>query len=55
MRILFKFAGFALLAIGVALVSPAPPPSVPEISPSLGVNAVALIGGALLILRSRKA
>ena len=53
MRLIWKLAGFALLIIGVAAVSPAPT-GVPEIDPSAGVNALALISGVLLILRSRK-
>jgi hypothetical protein len=54
MRLLSKLAGITLLLTGAAMIMPAPPPAVPEISPSLGVNAVAIVGGALLILRARK-
>jgi hypothetical protein len=53
MRLTWKALGFALLALGVAVVSPAPV-GVPEIDPSSGVNALALVSGVLLILRSRK-
>jgi hypothetical protein len=53
MRLTWKAAGFAFLALGVAVVSPAPP-SVPEIDPSSGVNALALLAGAFLIIRTRK-
>jgi hypothetical protein len=53
MRLTCKVAGFVLLALGVAMVSPAPV-SVPEIDPSAGINAVALVSGVLLILHSRK-
>jgi hypothetical protein len=53
MRLISKLVGFALLTLGVAMVSPAPT-SVPEINPSAGINALALISGVLLILRSRK-
>jgi len=49
-----KLAGFALLTLGVAMVSPAPPPAAPEIDPSAGINALALLSGVLLILHSRK-
>jgi len=50
----WKLAGFALLALGVAMVAPAPTTSAPEIDPSAGVNALALLSGVLLILHSRK-
>ncbi len=53
MRLMWKLAGLCLLTLGAAMVSPAPP-SVPEIDPSAGINAIALGSGALLILRSRK-
>ena len=53
MRLTWKLAGFALLTIGVTMVSPAPV-GVPEIDPSAGVNALALLSGVLLIFRSRK-
>ena len=50
----WKLAGFALLTLGVAMVAPAPTLPVPEIDPSAGVNALALLSGVLLILHSRK-
>ena len=54
MRLTCKAAGFGTSwLLGVAMVSPAPV-SVPEIDPSAGINAVALVSGALLILHSRK-
>ena len=53
MRLTWKVAGFALLALGVAMVCPAPI-TTPEIDPSAVVNARALLSGVLLILRSRK-
>jgi len=50
----------ALLILGTATVSMAgicdlPPalPAVPEIDPAMAASAVALIGGALLIIRGR--
>ncbi len=46
-----KLAGLALLTIGVASICAA---SVPEIDPASGANALALLTGALLIIRSRK-
>jgi len=53
MRLIWKVAGFALLTLGVAVVCPAPA-SIPEIDPSEGVNAVALLSGVLLVVRARK-
>jgi len=47
-----KLIGMALLVIGAAAVASASP--VPEIDPSTGMNAIALLTGALLIVRSRK-
>ena len=49
---LMRFAGIALVGIGVAgscLASP-----VPEIDAATGANALALIAGALMIMRSRR-
>ncbi|HXS97802.1 MAG TPA: VPEID-CTERM sorting domain-containing protein [Candidatus Limnocylindrales bacterium] len=46
-----KFIGMALLVVGAASVASA---AVPEIDPSTGMNAIALLAGALLIVRSRK-
>jgi hypothetical protein len=48
-----KVAGLALLVIGVASVGFATPVG-PEIDAATGANALALLGGALLIIRSRK-
>jgi hypothetical protein len=47
-----KIAGITLLAIGVASLGVASP--VPEIDPGTGANALALIAGALLMIRSRR-
>jgi hypothetical protein len=48
----------ALLILGTATVSQAGicfiPPAVPEIDPATGASAVALIGGAILIIRARR-
>jgi hypothetical protein len=51
--IVLKLAGLALLVIGVASVCPAAAVG-PEIDAATGANAVALLSGALLIIRSRK-
>ena len=48
---MMKVAGIALLGIGVAGSCLA---AVPEIDPSTGANALALVAGALLVIRSRK-
>ncbi len=49
-----KLAGLTLLLVGVAGVMSAVPPPIPEIDPSSGVSAVAMIAGALLIVRGRR-
>ncbi len=48
-----KIADVALLMVGVASVCSATPVG-PEIDAATGVNALALLSGALLIIRSRK-
>ena len=52
-NIVLKLAGLALLTIGVASVSLAAAVG-PEIDAATGANALALLSGALLIIRSRK-
>jgi MYXO-CTERM domain-containing protein len=47
-----KFAAFALLLIGTAGIAGAVP--VPEIDPASGGSALALLAGALLVVRSRR-
>lgn len=47
-----KIAGLALLALGIAGSCMASP--VPEIDASTGINALALLSGAALIIRGRK-
>lgn len=55
MNNLKKIAGLTLLAMGIAAYCPAPPPPpVPEVNGSMGIHAVTLLGGAMLILRSRR-
>jgi len=51
--IVLKLAGLALLTIGVCSVGLATALG-PEIDAATGVNALALLSGALLIIRSRK-
>ena len=48
-----KLAGLALLTIGVCSVGSATPVG-PEIDAATGANALALLAGALLIIRGRK-
>jgi|HubBroStandDraft_5_1064220.scaffolds.fasta_scaffold187959_2 hypothetical protein len=49
-----KLAGLALLTIGVSSVALAYPAVGPEIDAATGANALALLTGALLIIRGRK-
>ena len=49
-----KLFTLAFMMVAVATVAPALIIDVPEIDPSMGVNAFALLSGALLVLRSRK-
>ena len=49
---LMKIAGAALLAVGMSRACFAV--GVPEIDPASGVNAIALLAGALLMIRSRR-
>jgi hypothetical protein len=49
---IMKIAGMALLGVGMAASCMAI--AVPEIDPSTGVNALALVAGALLVIRSRR-
>jgi hypothetical protein len=48
---LMKLAGMALLVVGASGALMA---DVPEIDPASGANAIALLTGALLIVRGRK-
>jgi hypothetical protein len=51
-----KVFTLVLLAIGVSAVAMAQTtgaPSAPEIDPGTGINAIALLGGGLLLIRSR--
>jgi hypothetical protein len=48
-------ATVALLILGTATVSQAGgPPIVPEIDPTTGLTAVALVAGAVLVIRGRR-
>jgi len=48
-----KIAGMLLLGIGAASVCSAVA-TVPEIDPASGANALALLAGALLVIRGRR-
>jgi len=52
--IVMKIAGLALLTIGMVSVMGAVPVGAPEIDGATGINALALLSGALLIIRARK-
>jgi hypothetical protein len=51
---IMKLAGLVLLTMGMASVSSAVALSAPEIDAATGINALALLSGALLVIRSRK-
>jgi hypothetical protein len=50
---LMKILGIGLVGIGIASVCSAQV-AAPEIDPASGVTALAVLGGALLIIRSRR-
>jgi hypothetical protein len=52
MRTVSKMAGLALLLIGVVALCPAF--DAPEINPSMGANALALLSGAAILIRARR-
>lgn len=49
-----KLVGIALLLVGLSTVAFAGGVATPEISPASGVAALALISGALLVVRGRR-
>lgn len=51
---LMKAAGMILLGIGVACLGLAQTAPAPEIDPASGINAIALLSGAVLLIRGRK-
>jgi len=51
---IMKVSGMVLVGISVAATCLAQGNSVPEIDAATGANAVALVAGALMILRSRR-
>jgi hypothetical protein len=52
MKVTQKLLAVGMLMAGVAGLAMAS--SVPEIDPGLGVNALALLGGAVLVIRSAR-
>jgi hypothetical protein len=44
----------SILIVGLAAVAAAAVVAAPEINPASGVNAIALLSGALLVIRSRR-
>jgi hypothetical protein len=50
---MLKLIAVALLVVGCSVVAMAGP-NVPEIDPASGANALALIAGSLVVLRSRR-
>ena len=54
MRNIMKITGMVLLAVGLSSACFATPPSAPEIDPASCANALALLTGALLIVRGRR-
>ena len=49
-----KFLGMILLAVGVSNLAVAGATAAPEISPASGVAALALVSGAVLVIRARR-
>ena len=52
MKAVLKVSGLALLIAGIA--GSAMAVNVPEIDPGMGANALALLGGLALVIRSRR-
>jgi hypothetical protein len=49
-----KILGFALLLVGFSNAVMAAVPTAPEVSPVSGVAALALLSGAILVIRGRR-
>jgi len=48
-----RIVALLLLGIGFCIASPAPP-GVPEINPASGASALALLAGAVVVMRGRR-
>jgi hypothetical protein len=53
-EVVMKFAGMVLLFVGISSLATASVNPVPEISPASGMAALALVSGALLVVRGRR-
>ena len=53
-EVVMKFTGMVLLFVGISSLAIASVNPVPEISPASGMAAVALVSGALLVIRGRR-
>jgi hypothetical protein len=49
-----KIVGVILLFVGASTLAFAGVPAVPEVSPASGAAAVALVSGAILVIRGRR-
>lgn len=49
-----KLAGMSLLLMGLSGLAMGAAPAAPEISPAAGLSALALLAGAVLVIRSRR-
>jgi hypothetical protein len=49
-----QFAAMALLMIGASIAALAIVPATPEIDPGMGGSAIALLSGALIMIRGRR-
>jgi len=49
-----KSVGLVMLLVGLSTLAFAGEPTAPEISPASGVAAIALVSGAVLVIRSRR-
>ena len=49
-----KLAGLLLVVVGISSVAMGAVPSVPEIGAASGVAALALLSGAVLVIRGRR-
>jgi len=52
--IFMRFVGTMLLLVGVSTLAMAGSPNVPEVSPASGLAALAMVSGALLVIRGRR-
>ena len=53
-KVVLKLSGLALLIVGITGNAGATFFIAPEIDPAMGINALALLGGAILVIRSAR-